>query len=91
MTAGEKKQLSQQLEKYFRKTYSLKDTDSLAAGGLFENRIEPNSNFHVPEKGIGINYTPYEIGPFAMGEIGIFIPFSELKNCLQSAFKKLIE
>ena len=91
ITSAGKKQLSKLLEKYFRKTYSLKDTDSLGAGGLFENKIEPNNNFYVTEKGIGFNYVPYEIGPFSMGEINIFIPFSELKNYLRPAFRKLIE
>ncbi len=91
ITADGKKQLSRLLEKYFRKTYLLKNTDPLTEGGLFENKIEPNENFFVTSKGIGFNYVPYEIGPYAMGEISVFIPFSELNNYLQPSFKKLID
>ncbi|MFI5187016.1 MAG: DUF3298 domain-containing protein [Chitinophagales bacterium] len=91
ITIGGQMQLSKLLEKYFRKTYSLKDTDSLTEGGLFGNQIEPNNNFYVTAKGIGFNYLPYEIGPFAMGEINIFIPFSELNNYLQPSFRKIID
>jgi len=86
-----KKQLSQLLEKYFRLAYSLKKTDSLMEGGLFENTIEPNANFYVTTKGICFCYLPYEIGPYAMGEINIFIPFTGLKDYLQTGFKRLIQ
>ncbi|MBO9572818.1 MAG: DUF3298 domain-containing protein, partial [Chitinophagaceae bacterium] len=72
-------QLNQLLEKNFRLQYNLKPTDKLTEGGLFENSIKANDNFYVTGKGIGFNYTPYEIGPYVMGEINIFIPFTDLK------------
>ncbi|HLG40876.1 MAG TPA: DUF3298 domain-containing protein [Chitinophagaceae bacterium] len=88
--AGQTK-LAKLLEKAFRKDYSLKDTDPLTEGGLFENQIEPNNNFYVTSKGIGFCYNPYEIGPYAMGEINIYISFTELTAYLQPGFKKLIQ
>ncbi len=91
ITEAGKQQLRSLLEKNFRNQYNLKPTDSLTEGGLFENKIEPNENFYLTEKGIGFSYVPYEIGPFAMGEINIFISFADLKNHLQDSFKKLIE
>jgi len=91
VTLTGKKQLPKLLEKYFRKMYGLKDTDSLSDGGLFENMIKPNSNFYLTSKGIGFDYAPYEIAPFALGEINIFIPFSELNGSLQPAFKMIID
>lgn len=90
LSGSGEKQLSRLLGKYFRKENNLKDTDALTEGGLFENKIEPNNNFFVTGKGISFNYTPYEIGPYAMGEIVIFIPFTELSAYLQSDFKKLV-
>jgi hypothetical protein len=86
-----KKVLRSLLEKNFRKQYDLKPVDSLSEGGLFENKIEPNENFYVTGKGIGFCYNPYEIGPYAMGEINIFIPFTDLENYLKESFKKLLE
>jgi Protein of unknown function (DUF3298)/Deacetylase PdaC len=88
--AGQAK-LARLLEKSFRKDYNVKDTDPLTEGGLFENKIEPDNNFYVSAKGIGFCYNPYEIGPYAMGEINIFIPFTELGAYLQPGFKKLIQ
>ena len=78
------------LKKYFRKNYNLDANDSLKEAGLFEEKIKPNNNFYITGKGIGFSYSPYEIGPYAMGEINIFIPFSELKTSLQPAFQNLL-
>lgn len=78
------------LEKWFRIQYKLPRNSNLEEAGLFENKIEPNNNFYLTAKGIGFSYAPYEIGPYAMGDINIFIPFSELKTYLQPAFAKLI-
>ena len=83
------KNLQSLLETQFRKDRNLKSNEPLTEGGLFENKIEPNDNFFLTSKGIGFNYMPYEIGPYALGEIDIFIPFSQLTSYLQPAIKKL--
>jgi len=90
LSASGQKQLGRLLGKYFRKNNNLKDTDALSKGGLFEDEIKPNNNFFVTGKGLAFDYSPYEIGPYAMGEIIIFIPFTELSAYLQSDFKKLV-
>lgn len=79
------------LEKNFRKNFGLKPTDSLTEAGLFDNKIEPNGNFYVTGKGLGFTYNPYEIGPYAMGQIDIFIPFKELEPYLRAGFKSLLQ
>ena len=84
------KKLNPLLEKYFRKDQGLGQTEDLTEGGLFENKLEANDNFYVTTKGIGFSYAPYEIAPYAAGEINIYIPFSELTSCLQPGFKKLL-
>ena len=78
------------LEKYFRQSRELRPGEDLTAGGLFENWIEPNENFYVTAKGIGFSYAPYEIGPYAAGEINVFIPFTELSAYLQPSFRNLL-
>jgi hypothetical protein len=90
MTDRGQDHLPELLEKYFRKAYAVKANDPLTEGGLFEDNIAPNDNFYITGKGIGFCYNPYEIGPYAMGEINIFIPFTELNAYLLPAFKKLI-
>ena len=91
LSPTDKNQLRRLLEKYFRKEYNLKETEALTEGGLFENKIEPNKNFFVTGKCIGFSYAPYEIGPYALGEIVIFIPLTELKDYLQNDFKSLLD
>lgn len=85
-----KAKLTEFLEKSFRKTYGVSDSEPLTEGGLFENKIEPTDNFYVTAKGLWFCYNPYEIGPYGLGEINMFIPFTELKDYLQPGFKKLI-
>lgn len=84
------KRLSPELEKEFRRQSGLKATEPLTDVGLFENKIEPNDNFYLTGKGIGFNYMPYEIGPYAMGEVSLFLPFTRLAQYLQPAAKKWI-
>ena len=86
---GQKAKLNALLEKHFRKSRNVKPGESLSeVGGLFENKIEANNNFYLTGKGIVFSYTPYEIAPYAAGEIQVFIPFSDMKGILQPGFKK---
>ncbi len=78
------------LEKAFRQQFQLAPHDSLTKAGLFENKIMPNSNFYVTEKGILFSYNPYEIGPYVMGEIDLFVSFKDLLKYLQPKFKKIV-
>lgn len=91
LTAAGKQQLPKLLEKSFRKTYNLASNTPLTDGGLFENTIAPNDNYFITGKGIGFSYAPYEIGPYAMGEISIFIPFADLKAFLQPGIQAMLQ
>jgi len=55
-------------------------------GELLVSKIEPNDNFYMTGKGIGFNYTPYEIAAYAYGEVNLFIPFEKLKGLMQPGF-----
>jgi hypothetical protein len=57
---------------------------------LLVDKIPVNNNFMVTTKGIWFNYVPYEIAPYAEGEILLYIPFKEIAQYLQPGFKKLI-
>ncbi|HEX2847526.1 MAG TPA: DUF3298 domain-containing protein [Chitinophagaceae bacterium] len=83
-----KKQLNALLAKYFRKDRKLSANTPLTEGGLFDDKLEANNNFFLTGTGIGFSYAPYEIGPFAMGEIIIFIPYSEFGKNLNPSFRK---
>lgn len=78
--------LEKELEKQFRKTYRLKSDEELTKI-LFENHIKPTKNFRFDQTGIYFVYNPYEIAPYAMGKIEIFIPFKNLEANLRNEFK----
>lgn len=71
------------IEKYFRIQHKLKPNQSLQDAGLFENTIPPTKNLYLTTAGVVFCYQQYEIGPYAMGQIEIFVPIHELKPLLQ--------
>jgi YD repeat-containing protein len=79
------------LEKHFRKKYAVPVEAPLQEHGLFENRItEVTRNIFLTSKALIFSYTPYEIGPYAMGQIEIPVPLAELKPFLQPYFVRLL-
>jgi len=78
------------VDTYFRKAHGLKKGDDLTDAGLFENKIKHNNNFYVTSKGIGFNYSAYEIASYALGDIDVFVPFSAMATWLQPSFRKLV-
>lgn len=80
-------QLRTLLEKNFRSQAHLTTSQPLTEY-LFENRLMPNDNFYFTEKGIGFLYNPYEIAAYAIGQINVFIPYTELKQFIQPDFAR---
>jgi|SRR6218665_144511 len=89
LSAAGQEKLNTLLERKFRKDFKLSDKDPLTEGGLFDDKIEANTNFCLTGAGILFTYNPYEIGPYAMGQIDVFIPYSEFgPSGLNPSFKK---
>lgn len=82
--------LTKMLERAFRKHYNVPASESLQQAGIFDNVIKASNNFYLTEKGIGFNYVPYEIGPYALGEVLLFLPYAALDAQLAPSFKKKI-
>jgi hypothetical protein len=70
------------LEKNFRRIYKVPADQSLIEYGLFTNTIAPNDNFFLTQKCLGFTFNPYEIGPYAAGQIIIYIPINEFSHLL---------
>ncbi|RPD40274.1 DUF3298 domain-containing protein [Chitinophaga barathri] len=83
---GYKKALSAALDKAFRKQYSIPAGEPLDKQYLFARIIEPNDNFYLTPKGAVFSYTPYEIGPYAVGQITLFVPFSDIKGIVKETY-----
>lgn len=76
---GFEKQVGIALERAARLKYNLKPRESLDAI-LFEKEIQPNGNFGLTDKGVFFVYTPYEIAPYAAGEIELYVSFEQISE-----------
>lgn len=85
---GDEEALPALLEKHLRKTYDIKDNESLQDFGLFELHILPNNNFYFDDKGLSFVYNQYEIAPYSAGMIEFTIPWGDLKELLNRDFQK---
>lgn len=65
------------LEKY--------QANSLFEAGLFENEISipEDQDFYIIPGAVVLQFDPYEIGPYSMGEIIVEIPFEKISDILQ--------
>src|SRR5699024_5762817 len=80
--------ISALLEKKFREDYEVEEGKSLTEFGLFENKIKPNNNFYFDDWGMTFVYNQYEIGPYALGIIALFIPWEKLQPYLDHTFSR---
>jgi hypothetical protein len=80
--------LPQLLSKAARAQFGIPANQTLEQAGLFKNSIPVTQNFWVDNAGLGFWYQPYEIGPFAFGEIPLFIPLAQVSAYIQPAFIK---
>jgi len=66
------------LEKY--------DANSLIEAGLFEDEITVlgDQDFYIIPGMLVLQFDPYEIGPWAMGEVTAEIPFEKIKDILKA-------
>ncbi len=83
---GYQKAMSAALDKAFRKQYNIPAGEPLDQQYLFEKVIMPNDNFYLTPKGAVFSYTPYEIGPYAVGQITLFVPFTDIKGIVKEAY-----
>lgn len=50
---------------------------------LFIKDIQPNGNFKVSPAGLTYIYSPYEIGPYSLGIIRVFVPWEEVVDLVR--------
>ncbi len=77
------------LQKAIAKHLSLPETTPIKELGLFieGNTIPLPQSFALTDKGLRLIYTPYEIAPYAVGEIDITIPYADLVNVLKDQYQ----
>ena len=79
------------LEKKFREQNDVKPGQLLSDFGLFVDTIPVNDNFIITPGALIFSYVPYEIAPYAGGEVVIYIPISDIELYLKPDYKKLLK
>lgn len=79
---GYKEVLSGLLDKAFKARFHMSEEEALDQN-LLVKTIPPNNNMIVTGKGVSFSYVPYEIGPYALGQVTLFVPFTEMKSILK--------
>ncbi|MBK7377513.1 MAG: DUF3298 and DUF4163 domain-containing protein [Ignavibacteriales bacterium] len=57
--------------------------------GVFEEKlkISAEQDFYLTNNALVIEFDPYEIGPYVMGDVEILLPWNEIENLMVSDFK----
>ncbi len=67
-----------------RKLYGLERGQSLREAGFYNDFIDPSDNFYITRDGIGFFYNQYEVAPYAMGQVNVFVNYNELMRILRT-------
>ena len=49
-----------------------------------EEEFSVNNDFYLCPMGIGFVFDPYEIGPYVMGFVEVFVPFKEIAPAIRT-------
>jgi hypothetical protein len=87
---GYEEKVSEVLNQALRLKYGLAENEPLSAV-LFDNTILPNDNFGITAKGIFFVYAPYEIAPYVVGEIELFVAFEKISEFVKEEWYTAVE
>ncbi len=82
---GYEEPLRQLLEAALRQHYDIPQTEPLNGphGLLFDPQLKLPENFYATGTGLGFVYNPYEVAPYVVGPIELFLPYTALKPLLR--------
>lgn len=88
-----KEKLDELLEVAYRKFLEapngekVSEEDGLAVDAEYLASVKENANnFLFTEKGLMFSYAPYGVGAYALGQIELFIPYSELTGIIKAQY-----
>ena len=77
-------QLTKILQRRLLIGYKVKTLEELEEKeGISAMDLTPNDNCSIGPKGLTYIYKPYEIAPYALGQITIFVPYEDLQPILR--------
>ncbi|MDR1250019.1 MAG: RsiV family protein [Treponema sp.] len=78
------------VEAALRKQMEIPEWIPLTEQGFFENSVDKLEDFFLTSQGLGFQWDPYEIAPYAMGLIELVIPYDELTGLLTGSGLALV-
>jgi hypothetical protein len=72
--ADEREALCEAVVESLRKRFELAEDEGLTAAGFFSDELALTDNFFLSENGVGFHWNPYELAPYAFGEIEVVVP-----------------
>lgn len=93
VVAGSEEKLAEKLQsiywqgEYF-KDFSAEDKKSFAETWMetFSASLKHPDNFYFGSKGIVFSFAPYSIGPWAMGQVELELPYAEAKGLIRDEY-----
>ncbi|MDR1443950.1 MAG: RsiV family protein [Treponema sp.] len=73
-----------------RAAQNLGAADSLKQAGFFVDDAELTENYFLSPQGLGFHWDPYEITPYVMGYVEVFIPYAGITDLLGPEGQRLI-
>ncbi len=67
------------LNDQLRLQFEIPDNKDLRDAGFWVEAVDPSTNFYLNKDGIAFYYNQYEIAPFSMGPVQVFIPYSRMR------------
>jgi hypothetical protein len=81
--------LASRIAEGLRKDWDLQSGEDLQKAGFFENTVPVPENFFFSAGGLGFHWDPYEIAPYAMGDVELVLPYGEIGDLLSPLGKSL--
>jgi hypothetical protein len=73
-----------------RKLSGLEENEPLSEGIFLADDPELTFNFFINEEGFGLHWNPYEIAPYAEGEIQITLPWKKIRPLMSHSGMELL-
>jgi hypothetical protein len=73
-----------------RKLSGLERNEPLSEGIFLADDPELTFNFFINEEGLGLHWNPYEIAPYAEGEIQIMLPWKKIRPLMSRGGMELL-
>jgi hypothetical protein len=87
---GSEGALKARMEDALRAYSGLESGAPLSTGYFFDDSVELPEDFFLTPSGIGFQWDPYEIAPYAVGPVEVIIPYGDIRNLCNARGKLLI-